>query len=67
MFSTIGIVSTTILGWRKEKRELKIYERELAKKELEIIKLRHEVEQLQQSQVPTDIGASDLLKRASGN
>ena len=47
-FSIIGVISTTILAWRKEERELKAHKIELAKKELEIVKLRHEVEQLKQ-------------------
>jgi hypothetical protein len=41
--SLIGIVSTTILGWRKEIREARTFAIDNEKKELEIAKLRAEL------------------------
>ncbi len=40
----IGFVSTTLLAWRKDKREEKHSELDLRKKELEIEKLEKELE-----------------------
>jgi len=41
--SLIGFFSTTVLAWRKEKREIFTSEIELQKKELELEKLRMEI------------------------
>ncbi len=41
--SLIGFLSTTMLAWRKERRETLSHERELEKRNLEIAKLRQEL------------------------
>jgi len=41
----LGFFSTTVLAWRKEKREERHAELELRKKELEIQKLQAELEE----------------------
>src|SRR4029077_17175345 len=46
VFSLMGFLSGTILAWRKEKREALSYEIDRAKKELEIAKLRLDLENL---------------------
>lgn len=43
----IGFFFTTVLAWRKEKREAKSFELENQKKELEIIKLKAELDKMQ--------------------
>ncbi len=42
--SLVGFLSTTVLAWRKEKRETLAAEIELQKKELELEKLRMEIQ-----------------------
>src|SRR4030095_11277252 len=42
----IGFILTTILAWRKEKRELRSFDLDNAKKELEIAKLRAELDKV---------------------
>jgi hypothetical protein len=44
--SLAGVIVTTTLSWRKEKREKKSFELDNAKKELEIEKLRAELERV---------------------
>jgi hypothetical protein len=45
VFSLIGIISTTILAWRKDRRDVNSFQLELEKKELEITKLRRELDE----------------------
>jgi hypothetical protein len=46
IFSLVGFLSATVLAWRKEKRDVLVHEIDLEKKELEIAKLRFELDRL---------------------
>ena len=46
VLSLVGIISTTILAWRKDRRDVDLFQIELQKSELEIAKLRRELNEV---------------------
>jgi len=48
--SLLGFISTTVLAWRKEKRDVEVIRIENEKKELELEKLKWELEKLKQAE-----------------
>ena len=50
--SLLGFISTTVLAWRKEKRDVHAIRLENEKKELELIKLKIELEKIKAEEKP---------------
>jgi hypothetical protein len=48
--SLLGFISTTVLAWRKEKREVEVIRYDNEKKELELEKLKWELEKMKQAE-----------------
>ncbi|CAN5380213.1 hypothetical protein BH10ACI1_BH10ACI1_08760 [soil metagenome] len=48
--SLVGFVSTTVLAWRKEKRDVEIIRIDNEKKELELAKLKFELDKLKSAE-----------------
>ncbi len=48
--SLFGFISTTVLAWRKEKRDVEVIRIENEKKELELEKLKWELEKMKQAE-----------------
>ena len=65
IFSLIGFLSSTILAWRKEKRDVRSYNIDLEKKELEIEKLKLELARLTAEYRDTASGSEEYSAQRS--